>query len=76
MNEGMLWLDLNPGLDLVKKVQRAIHYYQHKYGILPDLCLVHPSMLADVQPEQMPIAIRPYRFLAPGYLWIGLAEKS
>ncbi len=75
MNEGMLWLDLDPKFNLVQKVERAVRYYQRKYGILPDLCMVNPSMLNGIRPEEMPIPIRPSRFLSPGYLWIGREEK-
>ena len=31
-------------------MNRAIAYYQKKYGQTPDLCFVHPSMLPDRNP--------------------------
>ena len=58
----MLWFDNDPQIDIRVKIDRAILYYQKKYGQTPDLCYVHPSMLAgklpisggvDVQPDQM-----------------------
>jgi len=39
MSTGMLWFDNDPKLDLPAKIQRAIEYYQKKYGQKPDLCL-------------------------------------
>jgi predicted transcriptional regulator len=47
MNVGMLWFDNDPRTALTAKVERAADYYRQKYGLVPDLCLVHPSMLAQ-----------------------------
>ncbi len=47
MNIGMLWFDNDPRTALTAKVNRAADYYRQKYGLVPDLCLVHPSMLGD-----------------------------
>jgi len=72
MNTGMLWFDNDPQIDIRAKINRAIAYYQKKYGQTPDLCYVHPSMLpgnsifstgVDVQPDQM---------ILPNHFWIGL----
>jgi len=72
MNTGMLWFDNDPQIDIRSKINRAIAYYQKKYGQTPDLCYVHPSMLpgnsifstgVDVQPDQM---------ILPNHFWIGL----
>ena len=46
MNVGMLWFDNDPRTALAAKVARAADYYRQKYGG-SDLCLVHPSMLAE-----------------------------
>ena len=53
MNVGMLWFDNDPRTALTAKVARAANYYRQKYGLVPDLCLVHPSMLAAPHPYQM-----------------------
>ena len=74
MNRGMLWFDNNPKTGLTAKIKRAAEYYRQKYGDAPNLCLVHPSMLADKEAEAGRIVIRSYRPVLPGYLWIGLAE--
>jgi hypothetical protein len=46
MNVGMLWFDNDPRTALTAKVRRAADYYRQKYGLVADMCLVHPSMLA------------------------------
>jgi len=53
MNVGMLWFDNDPRTALTVKVARAADYYQKKYGLVPDLCLVHPSMLSGPRPDQV-----------------------
>ena len=50
MNVGMLWFDNDPRTALTAKVARAADYYRQKYGLVPDLCLVHPSMLSGAAP--------------------------
>jgi len=45
MNIGMLWFDNDPKSDLETKVERAVAYYRDKYGKVPTLCFIHPSMM-------------------------------
>jgi hypothetical protein len=82
MNAGMLWFDNDPRTALPAKVERAADYYRQKYGLIPDLCLVHPSMLVvEPRPEFVEaragkLALRPARYILPGHLWIGAEEKA
>ena len=81
MNVGMLWFDNDPRIALTVKVARAADYYRKKYGLAPDLCLVHPSMLAEPRPDLIEshsgrVAVRPNRIIQPGHLWIGKEEKN
>jgi len=81
MNEGMLWYDNDPRTTLTDKVTRAADYYRQKYGLVPDLCLVHPSMLIEPRPDFIEgdsgkVAIRPNRLIQPGHLWIGTEDKN
>jgi len=81
MNVGMLWFDNDPRTALAAKVARAADYYRRKYGIVPDLCLVHPSMLAGSHPDPMEgkngkVVLRPNHSIQPGHLWIGNEEKN
>ena len=81
MNVGMLWFDNDPRTALTVKVARAADYYRKKYGLAPDLCLVHPSMLAEPRPDLFEgpsglVAVRPSCIIQPGHLWIGKEEKN
>lgn len=78
MHTGMLWFDhsLTP-LDV--KVQKAADYYRKKYGRQPDLCLVHPSMITDQNKPLialLSIAVKPYRPVLPGHIWVGIQDPS
>jgi hypothetical protein len=76
----MLWFD-NSQTALTVKIQKAVDYYNKKYGRSPDLCLVHPSMLDDSERSHPPLEInkltvRPYRPVLPGHIWIGIEDKN
>ncbi len=75
MHTGMLWFD-NSNTTLRQKIQKAVDYYEKKYGRQPDLCLVHPSMLEKDQSqlEISKLTVRPYRPVLPGHIWIGIEE--
>ena len=76
MHTGMLWFD-NSSAALSVKIQKAVDYYEKKYGRKPDLCLVHPSMLEQNQRslEVNKLTVRPYRPVVPGHIWIGVEEQ-
>jgi len=81
MYTGMLWFDNDPRTTLTIKIQKAADYYKKKYGRLPDLCLVHPSMLGENQSEPLQdhgrqITIRSYKPVLPGHLWIGTEDQT
>ena len=77
MHTGMLWFD-NSQTALTVKIQKAVDYYNKKYGRSPDLCLVHPSMLETNQRqlEINKLTVRPYRPALPGHIWIGIQDKN
>lgn len=80
MHTGMLWFD-NSKLDLESKIKKARDYYRNKYGLEPDLCLVHPKMLMDdmrINATFMidKLTIRGYRPVLPGHIWIGIEDKE
>lgn len=80
MNVGMLWFDNDTRTALTAKVNRAADYYRQKYGLVPDLCLVHPSMLGEfpdlVEGCAGKVAVRLNRTILPGHLWIGTEDKN
>lgn len=81
MNVGMLWFDNDVRTPLNTKVERAADYYRKKYGLTPDLCLVHPSMLTGAPPDAAEnragkVSLRANRAILPGHLWIGVEDKN
>jgi hypothetical protein len=76
MNAGMMWFDNDPKTPLAAKVIKAVQYYTNKYGRVPNLCLINPSMLPEKAVEIASITVRPYRPVLPGHLWIGIEEKG
>jgi hypothetical protein len=81
MNVGMLWFDNDPRTALTVKVTKAADYYRQKYGLVADLCMVHPSMMNGhrLNVEEVhagKIIVRTNRAILPGHLWIGTEEKN
>lgn len=78
MHTGLLWFDNDPRTTLSVKIQKAMEYYNKKFGRKPDLCLVHPSMMdaSQAQLELGKLVIRPYRPVMPGHFWIGTEDQK
>lgn len=77
MNTGMLWFDNDPKTTLTTKIQKAMDYYQKKFGRVPDMCLVNPAMLeGQGKVEVGKLSIRPYQPVMLGHLWIGMADEK
>ncbi|MEN6408313.1 MAG: hypothetical protein ABFD44_01210 [Anaerolineaceae bacterium] len=76
MNTGMLWFDNDPKTELMSKIERAARYYYQKYGQLPDLCFVHPSMLADAPARSGSIEVKTNRSVLPNHFWLGIHQTS
>jgi hypothetical protein len=77
MHTGLLWFD-NSTTPFSKKIEKVADYYQKKYGLQPNLVLVHPSMLEGNTHLSLVdgIAVRPYRPILPGHIWIGIDEDK
>jgi hypothetical protein len=78
MHTGMMWLSTDKTKSLSMKVQEGVDYYEKKYGRLPTLVLVHPSLMETDQRqiEVNKITVRGYRPVLPGHFWIGIEDKS
>ena len=80
MKIGMLWFDNDAKTALSIRVNRAALYYHQKYGLSPDTCLVHPSMLEQhhglVENHAIKVKVTPDRAILPGHLWIGIDNKK
>jgi hypothetical protein len=72
----MLWFDNDPKAELSDKVLRAAAYYQKKYGLQPNLCFVHPSMIATAPSRASGIELRPSKQVLPNHLWLGVNETA
>jgi hypothetical protein len=75
MKVGMLWFDNDPKKALAEKVLEAAAYFRRKYGQVPNTCLVNPAMLTD-ESVAGAVAVRPWRTVTPGHLWIGVEDKD
>lgn len=77
MNVGMLWFDKSPGL--TERVERAAAYYRKKYGQEPNLCLVHPGALAQLNTNEVivgSIRVREFKSVLPMHLLIGIEDSK
>lgn len=79
MDIGMLWFDNDPKTEISVKIQRAAAYYHKKYGVNPNLCFVHPSMIRNgslkAQDETLKsgdVEVRTSRSVLPNHFWIGV----
>lgn len=87
---GMLWFDNDNKSGLNNRVERAAEYYQRKYGKTPNMCYVHPSMIAPArdtveEPTEMDataslnangVQVRPLSTVLPNHFWIGVSAES
>jgi hypothetical protein len=76
MKTGMLWFDNDNKTDLSTKIERAAAYYQKKYGAKPDLCFVHPTMIANASTPAGEIEIKTTRHVLPHHLWLGIHDTA
>lgn len=76
MNVGMLWFDNDPKTDIMVKINRAVDYYQHKYGQTPNLCFVHPSMVQTSPTKNGLVEVRSSKAVLPNHFWIGLNTSN
>jgi hypothetical protein len=83
MKIGMLWFDNDKQTDLTAKIESASQYYFQKYGKLPNICFVHPSMLPKKtnSPENQKesasykagnVEVKSNQSVLPNHLWIGI----
>jgi len=74
---GMLWFDGEEQREISARVQAAASYYQRKYGRVPNVCFVHPSMLAERTGANVEgVEIRPSAAVLHGHLWMGIDDRG
>lgn len=75
MHAGILWVDNASGTPLEKRLEKAADFYRRKYGRLPNLCLVHPSMLEASHVRFGKLTLGAYAPIVRGHLWIGVEDR-
>jgi len=75
MKIGMLWFDNDAKADLTEKIHRAVEYYKHKYGCDPNVCFVHPSMVATTENKTEGVELRTSQSVLPNHLWLGVSAN-
>lgn len=75
---GLLWFDADSKKTLRQKVLDAATRYRVKYKMWPNLCYVHPSMLAGGDCTLIDgIRVTVLSTVLPHHFWIGVRnEKS
>jgi hypothetical protein len=71
MKIGMLWLDDDKRRSLEEKVNRAVEFYENKYGQSPNRCYVNNNMLAE-EKEVGHLWVKPAVTVLPHHFWIGI----
>lgn len=77
MKIGMLYFDNDSKKSVIDRADGGGSYYHKKYGVFPNLCYVHPSMLPEFDKSQKHltdagIEIRVNRSILPNHFWIGV----
>jgi hypothetical protein len=73
---GMLWFDDTPQRPLDDKIELAVRHYQVKYGSSPNICYVHPSVLAGGRSAGSSLQVVAAEFILQHHFWIGVAEPE
>lgn len=73
MNTGMLWFD-DSDRPLQSKIKRAVDYYQEKYEMTPNLCVVHPTMIPEGETSVESVLVKQATAVMPHHYWIGIHE--
>lgn len=71
MRTGLLWFDNNDQRDMESKLQRAVDYYEKKYGKRPSVCVVHPLSTMGRRRNLLGVNIRTSNSVLPHHFWLG-----
>jgi len=76
MREGLLWYNDNPKLPLGAKIEEAVRRYRVKFGRSPDLCFVHPDMLAGSAELPKSVTVATRATIRPNNFWVGVKRSG
>jgi len=81
--DGLLWFDGDPDRSLAAKIAEATERYKQRFGVTPNLCLVHPDELPAAserkqQTTETPagIRIKASKTILPHHLLVGIAAST
>ena len=78
----MLWFDNDPKTSLTEKIVRVSEYYNKKYSLKPDTCIINPDMMPKVKKDRInevecsfgKVMVLVHRAILPGHLWVGCED--
>ena len=73
MDIGLLWYDDDAKRPLADKVRLAALRYEQKFGVQPNLCLVHPGALADKALIVDGITVEGLPSVLSHHFWLGIS---
>ncbi len=74
MKEGLLWFDDHADRSLIDKVGRAAERYRLKFGHLPNVCYVHPTMVSGEEAKAGSLLVLAARTVLPNHFWVGVLD--
>ena len=75
MNEGMLWYVTEKENALEITVEKAIDFFQYKYGYAPQACYVHPDALSSEFIAKDEVNVMPDEKVIKNHIWLEFSQK-
>lgn len=77
MITGLLWLEINDVRPLAQSVALAAVAYRRKFDVVPNVCYVHPSALADGDGCQVPgVRVMGKANVLKRHFWVGVEQEG
>ena len=73
MKEGLLWYD-DSSRTLAAKIAPVIRRYREKFGVDPDTCYIHSSVL-DAEQQIGGVRVAPLFTVLRHHFWVGCEER-
>lgn len=70
MREGMLWYINDPKGELKTTVEKAVEFFQKKYGRVPLVCYVHPTALESEFVAKDAVKVLPNEMVIKNHIWL------
>ena len=69
METGLLWFD-DSRVPVGVKVDNAVRRYRERFGHSPNVCYVHPKILADEPGLVARVPVIARKAIQPNYFWV------